>query len=89
MIFSKFSSVIVGPYDNVIIPPITNPPRSPDLNPWDFFIWGDLKTESLLCEYRERGTNVEQNSNAVQELQNEETLRRLHFNVLQNVIEKL
>ncbi|KAJ8977253.1 hypothetical protein NQ317_006892 [Molorchus minor] len=49
------------------------PPRSPDLNPCDFFIWGDLKRKvySVSIENEEQLWNRIQN--AVQELQNEET----------------
>ncbi|KAJ8934968.1 hypothetical protein NQ318_007175 [Aromia moschata] len=57
--------------------PISWPPRSPDLNPCDFFIWGDLKQKvySVSIENEEQLWNRIQN--AVQELQNEETLRRV------------
>ncbi|KAJ8949642.1 hypothetical protein NQ318_010058 [Aromia moschata] len=62
--------------------PISWPLRSPDLNPCDFFIWGDLKQKvySVSIENEEQLWNRIQN--AVQELQNEETLRRVHFNFL-------
>ncbi|KAJ8933301.1 hypothetical protein NQ318_012258 [Aromia moschata] len=65
-----------------IAAPISWPPRSPDLNTCDFFIWGDLKQKiySVSIENEEQLWNRTQN--AVQELQNEETLRRVHFNFL-------
>ncbi|KAJ8953499.1 hypothetical protein NQ318_023620 [Aromia moschata] len=59
--------------------PISWPPRSPDLNPCDFFIWGDLKQKvySVSIENEEQLWNRIQN--AVQKFQNEETLRRVHI----------
>ncbi|KAJ8985574.1 hypothetical protein NQ317_011538 [Molorchus minor] len=64
----------------------SQPPRSPDLNPCDFFIWGDLKRKVYSVSIQDEEQllwNIIQN--AVQELQNEETLRRLHFNVLRRM----
>ncbi|KAJ8954522.1 hypothetical protein NQ318_000754 [Aromia moschata] len=51
-------------------------------HPCDFFIWGDLKQKvySVSIENEEQLWNRIQN--AVQELQNEETLRRVDFNFL-------
>ncbi|KAJ8982674.1 hypothetical protein NQ317_017664 [Molorchus minor] len=65
--------------------PISWPPRSPDLNPCHFFIWGDLKQKvySVSIENEEQLWNRIQN--AVQELQNEETLRWVHFNFLRRI----
>ncbi|KAJ8942199.1 hypothetical protein NQ318_021086 [Aromia moschata] len=65
--------------------PISWPPCSPDLNPCDFFIWGDLKQRvySVSIENEEQLWDIIQN--AVQELQNEETLRRVHFNFLRRI----
>ncbi|KAJ8937998.1 hypothetical protein NQ318_015495 [Aromia moschata] len=65
--------------------PISWPPRAPDLNPYDIFIWGDLKQKvySVCIENEEQLWNSIQN--AVQELQNEETLRRVHFNFLRRI----
>ncbi|KAJ8955740.1 hypothetical protein NQ318_008612 [Aromia moschata] len=64
--------------------PISWPPRSPDLNPCDFFIC-DLKQKvySVSIENEEQLWNIIQN--AIQELQNEETLRRVHFNFLRRI----
>ncbi|KAJ8940238.1 hypothetical protein NQ318_016694, partial [Aromia moschata] len=55
-------------------------PRSPDLNPCDFFIWGDLKQKvySVRIENEEQLWNIIQNTN-------EETLRRVHFNFLRRI----
>ncbi|KAJ8941821.1 hypothetical protein NQ318_006798 [Aromia moschata] len=65
--------------------PISWPPRSPDLNPYDFFIWDDLKQKvySVSIENEEQLWNIIQN--AVQELQNEETLKIVHFNFLRRI----
>lgn len=65
--------------------PIRWPPRSPDLNPCDFFIWGALKTKV----YEVPINNVEQLWNRIQiaanSLQNEGILRRVHFNFLRRL----
>ncbi|KAJ8978722.1 hypothetical protein NQ317_009705 [Molorchus minor] len=61
------------------------PPRSPDLNPCDFFIWGDLKRKVYSVSIQDEEQLCNRIQNAVQELQNEETLRRLHFNVLRRM----
>ncbi|KAJ8951360.1 hypothetical protein NQ318_009296 [Aromia moschata] len=44
--------------------PISWPPRSPDLNPCDFFIWGDLKQKvySVSIENEEQLWNIIQNA---------------------------
>lgn len=46
--------------------PIEWPPRSPDLNPLDFFLWGHLKS----VVYKERPANLEDLRNKIaQEMQ--------------------
>ncbi|KAJ8945162.1 hypothetical protein NQ318_001627 [Aromia moschata] len=62
--------------------PISWPPRSPDLNPCDFFIWGDLKQKVYSVSIKNEEQLWNRIQNAVQELQNEETLRRVLFNFL-------
>ncbi|KAJ8977357.1 hypothetical protein NQ317_009554 [Molorchus minor] len=61
------------------------PPRSPDLNPCDFFIWGDLKRKVYSVSIENEAQLWNRIQNAVQELQNEETLRRPNFNVLRRM----
>lgn len=43
--------------------PLEWPPRSPDLNPLDFFLWGHLKS----TVYKERPTNLEDLKNKIRE----------------------
>ncbi|KAJ8959387.1 hypothetical protein NQ318_022074 [Aromia moschata] len=66
--------------------PISWPPRSPDLNPCDFFIWGDLKQKVYCVSIENEEQLWNRIQNAVQELQNEETLRRVHFNFLRGIL---
>lgn len=66
--------------------PIQWPPRSPDLNPCDFFIWGALKTKV----YEVQINNAEQLWNRIQNAvnalrENDDVLRRVHFNFLRRV----
>lgn len=66
--------------------PIHWPPRSPDLNPCDFFIWGALKTKV----YEVQINNPEQLWNRIQNAvnalrQNPNVLRRVKFNFLRRV----
>lgn len=66
--------------------PIQWPPRSPDLNPCDFFIWGELKRQV----YEVQINNIEQLWNRIQNAvnalrENDDVLRRVHFNFLRRI----
>ncbi|KAJ8950084.1 hypothetical protein NQ318_017809 [Aromia moschata] len=65
--------------------PISWPPRSPCLNPCDFSIWGDLKQKVYSVSFENEEQLWNRIQNAVQELQNEETQRRVHFNFLRRI----
>ncbi|KAJ8934253.1 hypothetical protein NQ318_008696 [Aromia moschata] len=55
------------------------------LNPYDFFIWGDLKQKVYSASFENEEQLWNRIQNAVQELQSEETLRRVHFNFLRRI----
>ncbi|KAJ8959825.1 hypothetical protein NQ318_011558 [Aromia moschata] len=65
--------------------PISWPPLSPDLNPCDFFIWGDSKQKVYSVSIEKEEQLWSRIQNADQELQNAETLRRVHFNFLHRI----
>nr|CAI5818536.1 unnamed protein product [Callosobruchus analis] len=65
--------------------PIQSPPRSPDLTPCDFFLWGAIADKV----YKERIDTEQQLWNrivtAVRQLQNVDSLRRMQFNFLRRI----
>jgi len=66
--------------------PIQWPPRSPDLNPCDFFLWGALKTKIYEVQINSAEQLWNRIQNAVNALQeNEDVLRRVHFNFLRRI----
>lgn len=66
--------------------PIQWPPRSPDLNPCDFFIWGALKTKVYEVQIDNSEQLWNRIQNAVDELRvNDDILRRVHLNFLRRI----
>lgn len=65
--------------------PIHWPPRSPDLTPCDYFIWGALKAKVYEVQIEDIDQLWARILNAVNFLQDERILRRVHFNFLRRV----
>lgn len=66
--------------------PVNWPPRSPDLTPMDYFLWGHLKS----TVFREPVENEEQLWQRIQDAINnlrgdEEVMERIHFNFLRRI----
>lgn len=65
--------------------PIQWPPRSPDFNPCDYFIWSALKTKVYEVSIEDIEQLWNRIQNAVDSLQDEGILRRVHFNFLRRM----
>lgn len=65
--------------------PIQWPPRSPDLNPCDFFLWGALKTKVYQVQVDNIGQLWNRIINAANTLRGNGILRRVHFNFLRRI----
>lgn len=65
--------------------PVQWPPRSPDLNMCDFFLWGALKTEIYKTPVNTREELWQRILNASNNINNPETLGRVQFHFLRSI----
>jgi len=66
--------------------PVNWPPRSPDLNPLDYFLWGHLKSvvyKTPVDQEEQLWQRIQDAANALRA--DEEILQRVHFNFLRRV----
>ncbi|XP_066148942.1 uncharacterized protein [Euwallacea fornicatus] len=66
--------------------PVKWPPRSPDLNPMDYFLWGHLKSMVYMTTVDNEEQLCQRIQDAINNIRNdEEVMQRVHFNFLRHI----